>query len=90
MTGLHDSLVAEALVAMSDEDGVRHLDDVAELVANIKANPARFGHIDFELRREALVRRANDDPTWPAWLAWICSRDLAAQVQAMCARDAVD
>lgn len=80
---MNDGLVAAALAALPDEVGRRHLAEVDALLARMKLTPARYGTVDFELRRRALVAVANDDPTSTLWLAWINSRDLAARAEAI-------
>lgn len=80
---MNDSMVLAAVEELPDEVGRRHLAEVDTLVAWMKLEPERYGTIDFELRRRALLARCDDDPTVVAWAAWIRSRDLAAEAEAI-------
>lgn len=79
----HDSLVLAALDALDVDDVLRHLADLNRLYLRMLDSPDRYGPVDFELKREALVRRCNDDPTCRVWAAWAWSRALAVEAEAI-------
>lgn len=76
-------LVLEVLDTLAPADTQRHLDEVSALVERMKAAPHEHRPIDFELRRQAFIRRGDNDPTWRAWLAWAEARELASTVEHM-------
>ncbi len=82
-------LVVDALELLDEADQRRAMDQISALIADVRARPALYGDIEFEIRRAAMTRHIDGDVTAPVWVALWTSRDLAAEVACICHRAGV-
>lgn len=80
---MFEQQVVEAMEALSDADQARFMRDVDAFMVKLGNNLSATTDIEFDIRHEAAMRRILEDPTWTCWRAWLDSRALAAEVQAL-------